>query len=888
MSVVHVKKYNPLEMSNDDILALATGREKLLDIMLTEMKVCLKPRSNQHFVLHGPRGIGKSFFTKLLKIHHDQSDDFKDSLFYQLPEEQENINFASDLLDVIATLLEGGKLVDTAPRWTISDIQWQRSKQRLRDAIATMKKNGINHVFVTQENLQAFIPKLDKMESSRLRDFLSDFDEVTIIGSSLRPDLDNDYSKRLFQVFKKLDIEPWTADDFITYYDKLAQRYNYDNAQLENLKKSKNKIKAISLFTGGSPRLAVILSKLILEKNILDTAELLDGIIDELTTYYQDITNDIPAKSKILFDMLIRKGENMTQSSLAAAFEPPLEQKDIARSFAWLTDNYYVISSKQARGNTKYFYVRDRLYVLYYQKRQIYADVPFSFVGVFVDFLNAFYTKKEKVNELKRLDLNHAYAKPFLNTLARKEGLKNDDITVELKELKDKIINHLQKIKNIKSTLNNNKKLNDFRSVNKNRDKEDFKTDIDFYKKIIDILPENNEIQSNLGRIYYEKGDYDNAIIAFEKALNLDPENSIAYINLGMTYARKGDIENAIRLNKEAITLDPKISIAYINLGLAYDEKGDFEKAIMYYKIANSLNPKDSIAYVNLGISYVKKGDLNNAISAFEKAIDLDPSQKEVYNNLGIAYAKKGDIEKAIKLFEKAIDFEPNNGTAYINLGNIYFEKSEYNKSITAYKKAITLNHKIPQAYNNLGIVYNKKGDHEKAISILLNGLKSNVNDLGLIGLGLMKIINHRQWSYLIRFHTQWKGDKPFSSILGESLYIVIKYSPDNKFYHFKNTIDTIRNFDFININEVINGLCIGLYKDGDMDFLRQVVDELSHDFADDAFVQINLEVYKYLLSPERYDIHQLHPDVRTVVESILDEEKELKLKTNPFILTKS
>ena len=556
MTTVFVKKYNPLEMSTEDILALATGREKLLDIMLAEMKVCLKKGSNQHFVLHGPRGIGKSFFTRLLKIHHDRLDDFKNSLFLQLPEEQENINYASDLLDVISTLLEGGKLIDATPRWRTSDMQWQSSKIRLRAAIEEIKKMGKNHVFVTQENLQFFIPKLDKIESARLREFLSDFDEVTIIGSSLRPDLDNNYSKRLFQVFKKFELEPWTADDFLIYYDKLAQHSQYDKEQLENLKRSKNKIKAILQFTGGNPRLAVILSKLIFEKKILDTALLLDGIIDELTSYYQDITNEIPAKSKILFDMLIRKGENMTQSNLAASFDPPLEQKDIARSFSWLTDNYYVVSRKQSKGNTKYFYVRDRLYVLYYQKRQVYADVPFSFVGIFVDFLNAFYTQQEK------------------------------------------------------------------------------------------------EVGS-------------------------------------------------------------------------------------------------------LGF--------NNLVN--------EPSEKP-YN-----YTK------------------------------------------------------------------------------------------------LFQIIKKSEWPYIEKYHNKWKDEKSFSSLLGDSLQKVIKENPDNKFFYFKNTFDTIRNFGFININEVINGLCIGLYEDGDIDFLGQVVDELSYDFADDAFVQINLEVYKYLLNPDEMDINQLHPDVRTVVKSILHDK---------------
>ena len=979
MTTVLVKKYNPLEMSSEDVLALATGREKLLDIILSEMKVCLKKGSNQHFVLHGPRGIGKSFFTKLLKIHHDQSDDFRASIFYQLPEEQENINFAADLLDVIATLIEGGKLIDTAPKWTISDIQWQKSKQRLKEAISNLKETGISHVFVTQENLQTFIPKLDKIESSRLREFLSDFNEITIIGSSLRPDLDNDYSKRLFHVFKKLDIEPWTTDDFLAYYDKLAHLFNYDDGQLENLKKSKNKIKAISKFTGGSPRLAVILSKLILEKNILETAQLLDGIIDELTTYYQDITNDIPAKSKILFDMLIRKGENMTQSALAAYFEPALEQKDIARSFAWLTDNYYVVSSKQAQGNTKYFYVRDRLYVLYYQKRQIYADVPFSFVGVFVDFLNAFYTRKEKAKELGCLDLNHDYALPVLSYLADKEGLSVEVSKLEPERLRGILISKYTEssINKTSTTLPRKKRkiVDDVEKGNSYFEKGDYEKAImayekaiernpedagayknlgithtrrgdyeraitayeiaiernpedakayfnlgynygergDYekaitaYEKAIELNPEDAEAYFNLGYNYGERGDYEKAIMAYEKAIELNPEYANAYYNLGYIYSERGDYEKAITAYEKAIELNPEDAEAYFNLGYNYGERGDYEKAIMAYEKAIELNPEYANAYYNLGYIYSERGDYEKAITAYEKAIELNPEYAEAYNSLGNTHTNRGDYERAITAYEKAIELNPEYANAYYNLGYIYSERGDYEKAITAYEKAIELNPEYAEAYNslgnthtnrgdyeraitayekaielnpeysefynNLGITYQESGDIEKAISIFLRGLKLNDSDYELISKGLSIIIKHQQWNYLDQFYNQWNGDKSFSSILGESLYGVIKEDQSNKFFYFKNTIDALRKFSFINFIEVINGLCIELYKDGNLDFLRQVVDEVNHDFAEDKFVQINLEVYKYLLNQKYIDINTLHPDVRTVVQSILSEK---------------
>ena len=906
-----VKKFNPLEMSEDLILAIATGREKILDQMLHEMKVCLKKGSNQHFVLYGPRGIGKSFFTRLLKIHHDRSDFFKESQYIQLPEEQENINFAADLLDVISTILEGGNLVDTIPKWNISDIQWQTSIKRLKAAITEKEKHGIKHIFVTQENLQVFIPKLDKIESSRLRTFLSDFDEITLIGSSLRPDLDNDYSKRLFQVFKKIDMEPWSSDDFISYYEKVAQQSQNGDTQLENIKRSRKKIKAISQFTGGSPRLAVLLGKLILEKNILETAQLLDGLIDELTSYYQDITNDIPAKSKILFDMLIRKGENMTQSTLAASFDPPLDQSTIARSFGWLSDNYYVVYSKQNKGNTKYFYVRDRLYVLYYQKRQIYADVPYSFVGIFVDFLTEYYTQQEIKTELKNLPLEHPYVHPLLYHLAKKDGIdfnETDDVNI----LRNKILHEKETSK--KSKVDDIDKIEKakvfFEKANKFYAEGEYDEAIKAFKEAIDLNPENANTYFNLGTVLNSEGEYREAILAFEKvlslvtedtgtfinlgnaltnigeidkaismykeALKLDPEYAPIYNNLGSAYGKKKDYNTAIAVLEKAINIDPNDASIYNNLGSMFSENGQMDKALISFKKAIELNPYYASAYYNLGRTYRIKGEIDKAILAYIKAIELRPNNSVAYNNLGVAYVAKGNLQNAKSAYENAISLNPDDAAAYNNLGNLYMEMGELDKSINSFEKAIRLNPAYTSAIYNLGNAFRKKGDFELAHQYLLKAmiLESNIPYvLDTLYSALVIIITQEEWQYLDQYIELWKGKESFSTLLGEALYNIIKENQAEKFSYFKKTLDAINQNKSINPYEIVNALCLGLYQDGDLDFLRQISDELERDFKDDPFMSLNLQVYRYLLHPNDYDINQLHPDVRTVVNSILQDK---------------
>lgn len=915
MSVL-IKKFNPLEMSEEEVLALATGREKLLNSMLNEMRQCLKKGYNQHYVLYGPRGIGKSFFTRLLKIHHDRSEDFKQSKFIQLPEEQENINHVADLLDVISIILEGGSLADAKPRWTISSGQWHASIKRLRAAIESVKENkGIQHVFITQENLQVFIPKLDKIESSRLREFFSDFDEITLIGSSLRPDLDNDYAKRLFQVFKKFDIEPWKPDEFLSYYEKIAKLSNNESEQLDLIKKSKNKIKAISRFTGGSPRLAVILSSLILDKNILDTAKLLDGIIDDLTSYYQDITNDIPPKSKILFDMLIRKGENMTQSNLAASFEPPLDQSTIARSFSWLLDNYYVVFAKQGKGNTKNFYVRDRLYVLYYQKRQIYADVPYSFIGVFVDFLTEFYTLNERQEEIKKLPLDHPYCKPLLYHLAKKENLDiNDDFdSVQIQNLiLDKYANpqHFKSDKNllIDSDPEYSELIKQFEIINNLIKKGEFEKSISHYENIIKNAPDSIVMLLKLSVSYSKIGNYKKAIEHAQLALNKDPDRFESIVCLGAIYIKLNSIDKAIAVFLKAKEINNKVAIPFSALGILYSMKGEFDKAKDNLLYAIKIEPNDELSHINLGVLYEKIGEINNAINSYLNAIFINPKNIDAYCNLGVLYEsinefdksseilnkalklnqndkfinnalgclyyKKGDFSKSKKFIEKVLKIDSNFETAYGNLGLINYLSKDYKASIKAYEKAISLNLKEPDYYNNLGASYYMNGELNKSFLAYQSSMMLKPDEKTYFFNSLKLVFGIEVWDYLEIIKSLWKGDESISKIIGSALAEFIRENEDKKFFFFKNTIESIKDFSFINLYDVINVFCLSLYNQGDMKFLSQVVEELEQESFDGDVMELIIQTFKYLLNPELYDINKLHPDVRTVVESVLESKK--------------
>lgn len=681
-----ISRFNPQRMTEEEILSLSTGRDNLLKLMMGDMQVCLLPNSNQHFIFYGPRGIGKSFFTRLLKITHDRSSEFNKSLFIQLPEEQSNISYVADLMDMISTKLEGKLFDSMSNRWDINENEWQNSKKRLKKSLEEIKKKDkVEHVFFTMENLQDFIPKLSSQENGRMREFLSEFSSLTLIGSSLHPDIDNDYSKKLFQVFKKIDLKPWGEKDYITYYRKKAEFKGIKPLDEEKTKLSEHRIRAIANFTGGSPRLAVILNSLILNDDILSTLEIMNGIIDELTPYYQDLTKDIPPRSKILFDSLIRMGENITQSQLAAGLQPPQEQKTIAKSFSWLTDNFYVNAIKQKTGNVKHYFVRDRLYVLYYQNREIMADQKYSFVETFVEFLTDFYNQQELKEHLQKIDDNHFLSKELLFAYIKKIGIELNE-ECSLVQLKEVISNYKIELPpfSIIETLINEKKYNDavVKMLELNED----------YKNI--------NYWNILGRLYLNIKKYDESIECLEKTIKTQEGNKDidTHLILGLLYNITNDSKMAIKSYTKVSELDTKNKYSYLGLGVAFYKIKDFNKAIENIKKAIKLEPKNTYAFLLLGTIFFENKMPEKAEETLLKSLDTRPNDILTLRMLGhnsLFYLK--DFKKAEKYFLKAFNLEPNDEVTLMSIVLIYLLKDEF-KNITK----LFLNSNIDQNKGNI------------------------------------------------------------------------------------------------------------------------------------------------------------------------------------------
>ena len=132
----------------------------------------------------------------------------------------------------------------------------------------------------------------------------------------------------------------------------------------------------------------------------------------------------------------------------------------------------------------------------------------------------------------------------------------------------------------------------------------DYPPALEYYRKALELAPENTTYLNRLGNHLQTLGRYDEAIHFYEQALESNIQNLDAHHS--------------------------KVATTWNNLGSAWHAKGQYNKAIEFYEKA-----------------------LKSNIKSFG---EHDPSVATTRNNLGEAWRAKGQYNKAIEVYQKALE----------------------------------------------------------------------------------------------------------------------------------------------------------------------------------------------------------------------------------------
>jgi predicted transcriptional regulator len=357
--------FNPREMDDATVLALATGREALLEEFLQAVGQRVEaPVPGGHWLVTGTFGAGKSYFLRLAQVavaRHFSPDQLRCVL---LPEELPNVTSPHEFLDEIARMLRVGE-GDTGKmaQWRTDDPHeaWADSKAKLLSAFAQPL------LVVGVENMADLVRGVfqDDLALSLFRKLLAEEPRLLFLASAVNGTFDENYGQRLFRAFAHHPLPLWKEDahrDYLTARAKLLQR-TPTSRQL-------TRIDAYSRYTGGNARVAAILAATILdEQALVEAGTDLNSTVEKMSKYYLSLLAELPSNTKTLFDALVRGGEPCSQTGLAERVGA--KQSDISRAFRRMLDAGYLLAERPKGQKETLYRVADRLFVQWYRMRYL-------------------------------------------------------------------------------------------------------------------------------------------------------------------------------------------------------------------------------------------------------------------------------------------------------------------------------------------------------------------------------------------------------------------------------------------------------------------------------------------------------------------------------------
>ncbi len=288
------------------------------------------------------------------------------------------------------------------------------------------------------------------------------------------------------------------------------------------------------------------------------------------------------------------------------------------------------------------------------------------------------------------------------------------------------------------------------------------------FKKKVDSMPSNANLNANMGAILQKEGRLDEALTYYKQAETLDPSNINTRINTGTLYQQKGDYRTAIKAYESVLILYPDNINAnlyraqcYDKLGenktaqegykkvMALDPNNDYLKTQMVENAKKMMSPEEFVKYVNTnmanqnpsGILYDyaiqlhKDGKIDNAIYLYQEAIKANSKDPEMFVNLALAQAQGNNFDGALNTLQSAQTKFPKDKTITETTKNIAAMKTDNQMSKAAeffqnkdYQNAINYYMSInpPTADSMIGVAssYQELGDKENAIEYYKKALE--------------------------------------------------------------------------------------------------------------------------------------------------------------------
>lgn len=745
--------YNPQRLSDDVAELVFIARKKDFSFLMGKI-LSEKPKSiPQHHLIIAQRGMGKTSMLKRIEVELRKPQHNKEFIPLLFPEEQYNVNTLStfwlNALDALANSLELNnelRVVEDVDEkikaFSNSHAIESSSRTLFHYLLETTKHLKLRPVMLI-DNMSIIFDRLTKEDQHELRAQLMKNGAPILVGASaVSIDQTHDYGAAFYDAFQIHYFNKLSFEELIDILNNLA-RLTHTEETLPSIQNSIGRLKTIHELTGGNPRTATMLFKLIVKGFANNINDDLEALLDEITPLYKARFEELSPQMQIIVDAVALNWDPINLEELRK--QTGLENHQLSSPLGRLVESGWLekLNAYKAKGGAHQ--ISERFFNIWFlmrrssrrQKKELYCLSKFleTFYGDELDNI----ARHSLINSTSQLD-HITYA------LAMAEVVKDKEIRQQLLEHSYSALHSLAKDNpelygrfnlNPQGKSPNNKAATghneaDLLELIKMHPEDaanwfslgvfymltrslDYSAAEKAFLKAAELKPNDADIYSNLGYIYADQPEkFEQAEEALLKAIQLNPNSKSAYESLGYLYKDKPNkFEDAITYFLKAIEIDPNNANNYNSLGNLYTATIKFDEAEKAYLKSALLQPEDSLVHYNLGNLYRHQQRFDDAEKALLKAIEIKPDYELAFNNLGnIYWIHMKKFQEAEKAYLRALEINPNYAGASNNLGNLYKEQqNKFQEAERAYFKAIEIIPHYSGAYKNLGNLYKEQRD---------------------------------------------------------------------------------------------------------------------------------------------------------------------------------
>lgn len=540
--------YTPAKMPPNRLKSMfvSRGGKLVYDQITGDLKKRAKKSSNQHYLILGPRGIGKSHLMGMLYYEMKGNPEIA-SNWAPLWFSEEEYSVIS-LRDLTERILEEITLeLNEIPGEIHSLLSEFKTEMEHHDDdnevfelaagfIMDLSNKLQKRFVVIIENFNIFLNAITSGEEKRLRSELMTETSLLFIATSTTF---HSYLKEvadpqnaLYNLFDVHYLDEFTLEECRELI--LRQCIKDKNLKLKKLiEQDEHKLKLIHRIAGGTPRLMLLFYEIAGSLNNLPEVETAFAeLLDRLTPYFQSRTDHLPPQLRKILITYAKSRVNLTPADVAKKIHLPTNQvtSQIKRLVEY---GFLKIVEKEGEKKGTYYELTERIYRYWHQFR---TDRGKKFITGLVEFIAQWFS----IEQLSRFKEN------WVNQIKCDREQENVDCIM-------KKLDYIRKGLKVK--------------------KQDY----------------SQKFAHNLRHFYSKEGDYlgdDERLKEFSKSLDLlleiDPENIAIYKIKGQISFLIGDFQEANRCYKNVIEYEPNNFDAFFKSSACEFKAGNRKKARFY------------------------------------------------------------------------------------------------------------------------------------------------------------------------------------------------------------------------------------------------------------------------------------------------------------------